>query len=93
MNVLDIVVMVLSLAFSAAFLCRLDGLDIWKDKLMVILFYVSCLGALIASARNAWEGFTDIHDVCIVMACAAYIGMSYKTWRTGPPSYIKRGHA
>lgn len=89
MNAIDIVVFAAGACALFAFVCRLDGLRLFKHRLPVIVMHGSLAIACGAAMVHAWQGTTGVIDAAAVAGSLAWIVVSLKTWRQGVPRHFE----
>lgn len=89
---MNLVLLAISIALVIGFFCRLNKLDIRNHRLGVILFNVGMMGSVGSAGIHAWTDTFDLQDVCVFIACACWIAISYRTWEKGPPDYVHKDH-
>jgi hypothetical protein len=90
MNTLDIIVLVLAWALTLPYVCRLSAMNPRKHRGPMIMLHLVLFWGAMAAGVHAWQGVTDMSDVCVVAAAALWIAVSYPTWRAGVPQYQER---
>jgi hypothetical protein len=81
MSLFDWMIMLAAVGALFALVCRLDALHWRTDKRAVILLHIALASAVMAAAVHAYQGATDVQDVCIVAAGIAWIVHSLPAWR------------
>jgi len=90
MNALDTIVLVSAWLLTLPYVCRLTAVNPRKHRTPMILLHLVLFWGSMAAGVHAWQGVTDVSDVCMVGAAALWIAVSYPTWRAGVPEYQER---
>jgi peptidoglycan/LPS O-acetylase OafA/YrhL len=88
---MDMALLFASMAVGVAYLCRLDGLNVRRHKVSILVHYVACFIAIANAGYHAWIQTWDVQDWAILIGCAAALIVSYSTWKNGPPKWVERG--
>ena len=90
MRLLELLIVLISVATVAGYVCRLDGLRFRSHKLRVILLHVALMAGAGAAGFSAWGGHFDLQDFAGLASAIAWLWTSLPTWRHGPPSHVTK---
>lgn len=82
-------VLALSLAALAAYVCRLNLLSVRVHRWHFVALHIALSGACAVAAVDAWERTTDLQDVCALGAALLWLAVSWPTWRNGVPRHVE----
>jgi hypothetical protein len=83
MDLVDFMMLPLSVIGAVAYVCRLDALRVGRHSLVVITMHVALGAACILAGYHAWTGDTTPIDVAAVAGALAWIKLSLPTWKQG----------
>ncbi len=83
MDLIDIMMLPLSVVGALAYVCRLDTLRVGQHSLVVIAMHIALGATCILAGYRAWSGETEAIDVAAVIGALAWIRLSLHTWSKG----------
>lgn len=80
---------VLSALAFMVLLCRINELSWRTHRPLVVTYNLTLAIACIWAGWRAWDGRAELGDLCIAIAALCWIGISYPSWRNGPPHHTE----
>lgn len=82
-------VLVFSVFGFGAMLCRLTMMSWWTHRPTVIGYHLSTAVACLWAGWRALDDRGELGDLMIALSALCWIGMSFPTWRHGPPQHTE----
>lgn len=91
MRIIDYLIMILSAASAAAYICRLDAMQFKNHKLRVIILHLALATCAFSAGFSAWEGHVTLQGIAGLGASILWIWISLPSWGRGQiPSYATK---